>query len=309
MSSDGRPTLLIVDDEPGNVRVLTEVLRDVGNLRIATSGDRALALGASDDPPDLILLDVEMPGLDGWETCRRLKADPRTAPIPVIFITGLQDERDEVRGFEAGAVDYVTKPFRPVVVRARVRTQLELKGLRDRLEAESRLDALTGIANRRRFGEALASAWDLSSREGGTLALVLADIDHFKAFNDRFGHPEGDVCLRRVSGALSGATRRKSDLLARWGGEEFVCLLPGTTLDGALRRAETYRTSVLGLSIPAALGDDPGVVSISQGVAVLEPGPGADPLRLVEAADQALYEAKAAGRNCIRSSTDRRSGA
>jgi PleD family two-component response regulator len=205
VSSDGRPTLLIVDDEPGNVRVLTEVLRDVGNLRIATSGDRALALGASDDPPDLILLDVEMPGLDGWETCRRLKADPRTAPIPVIFITGLQDERDEVRGFEAGAVDYVTKPFRPVVVRAR-------------LEAESRLDALTGIANRRRFGEALASAWDLSSREGGTLALVLADIDHFKAFNDRFGHPEGDVCLRRVSGALSGATRRKSDLLARWGG-------------------------------------------------------------------------------------------
>jgi len=300
-SALGKTTILIVDDEPINIRVLVELLKETYELRIATSGEKALTIIRSDEPPDLILLDVVMPGIDGFEVCRRLKADSNTARIPVIFITGSTEEQEELLGFQAGAVDYVTKPFSPVVVQARVNTHAELKRCRDILERQSYCDSLTGIANRRHYEETLPTMWNYACRERTPLACIMIDIDDFKKFNDLYGHQAGDDCLRRVAGVLNTRTRRKIDLLVRYGGEEFCCLLPNTDLAGARRLAEIFQREGLDLGIPHEGSQSGPVVSISQGIAVLPAAsPALTPDLLIKNADLALYEAKAAGRNCFR---------
>ena len=223
-----KQTILIVDDSPENITVLGALLRADYGIRVATNGDKALKIVDSDNPPDLILLDVMMPGMDGYEVCRTLKDNPLTRNIPIIFITAKCSEDDEVKGFERGAVDYVTKPFSPVIIKARVRTHLELKKYRDLLENTSYCDGLTAIANRRRFDEYYATMWSVSVRESLPLSLIMIDIDNFKRFNDGYGHQEGDACLIRIAQKLAASVRRKTDLVARYGGEEFVCVLPGT---------------------------------------------------------------------------------
>ncbi len=297
----GKATILIVDDEPVNIRVLVELLKDRYDLRIATNGERALAITRSDEPPDLILLDVVMPGIDGFEVCRRLKADSRTARIPVIFITGNTGEQEEILGFQAGAVDYVTKPFSQVVVRARVNTHAELKRCQDILECQSYCDSLTGIANRRHYEETFPMMWNYACRNRTPLACIMIDFDDFKKYNDLYGHQAGDDCLKRVATALNTLTRRKIDLLVRYGGEEFCCLLPNTDLTGALQVAETFRRAVLDLRITHEGSQTGAVLSISQGIAVLAAASHTlTPDLLIKNADLALYEAKAAGRNCFR---------
>lgn len=292
-------TLLIVDDEPGNIKILLELLRSEYKIRVSNNGEKALKIALSEEPPDLILLDVMMPELDGYEVCRRLKNDPRTKKIPVIFITGKIGEQDEIQGFKAGAVDYITKPFSSVVVKARVKTHIELKQYRDYLENRSLHDGLTGIANRRCFDEHLENAWNFACRETSPLSLILIDIDHFKLFNDNYGHQAGDVCLTQIAQKLSAFLKRKIDLIARYGGEEFGCILPKTMLDNANMIAERFRADILSLQIPHAYSSTGNYVTISQGVATIIPTKDSSPSRLINAADEALYRSKESGRNKV----------
>jgi diguanylate cyclase (GGDEF)-like protein len=265
---------------------------------MATSGAQALEICAN-NPPDLILLDVVMPEMDGLEVCRRLKADPLTANIPVIFITGQTDPADETRGFETGAVDFITKPVNPAVVRARVKTHLTLKAQTDLLRSLVFIDGLTGVANRRRFDEALAAEWRHCRRNGAPLALLMIDIDFFKLYNDHYGHPAGDACLQTVGVTLKQAFGRSHDLVARYGGEEFACLMPECDRAGALAKAEALRVAIEQLAIPHAASPVAPGVTLSIGVAVVVPGDQDQPRDLVSLADHALYQAKKDGRNRV----------
>jgi len=294
-----KQTVLIVDDQPANIRILLEILKTDYEIRVAIDGETALDIVRSDNPPDLVLLDVMMPGIDGYVVCERMKTDPRTSDIPVIFITGKGDEEDMVRGFQCGAVDYVVKPFSHVVVKARVKTHAELKKFRDVLKDQSIRDGLTGIGNRRRFDEFLASTWDFASRKALSISVVMIDIDYFKLYNDNYGHQEGDECLKKVAKTLESSLRRRIDLVARYGGEEFGCIMPGTDPDGAVMMAERFRQNVLALEIPHAYSPAGRFVTISLGVAAMYPSRENTVEELVGKADRALYKAKDSGRNLV----------
>ena len=298
MMSDSRPRILAIDDTPTNLLALGAVLGDDFALQVATSGAAGLAL-AGQSAPDLILLDVMMPDMNGFETCRRLKADPLTRDIPVIFVTALDSPEDETFGLEAGAVDFISKPLNSAVVRARVRTHITLKHQADLLRSMSFVDGLTGVANRRQFDEALQREWRACLRTGTSLALIMIDIDYFKQFNDTYGHPAGDACLRAIAGILNGEISRSHDLIARYGGEEFVCLLPDINLAGAQIKAEQLRQVVHSLSIPHAASSTAPVVTISVGLALFIPTDKLTPEQLVAAADAQLYTAKHNGRNRV----------
>ncbi len=297
-SPSSRPLLLITDDEPVNLKVLVEGLRDDFRIRIATDGESALAIASDEEPPDLILLDVVMPRMNGYEVCRQLKQQETTRDIPVIFVTGVTDEEGETHGLEVGAVDYITKPVNLRITRARVLTHLKLKQAQQRLAQLSQIDGLTTIANRRRFDEALRIEWRRNMRMGTPLALLMADIDYFKQYNDRHGHLAGDDCLKRVAMAFSAAMRRPTDLTARYGGEEFVALLGDTDAEGATRVAEAMRRKVEQLMIPHGASSFP-YVTVSCGIAVTVPADDVTPEDLVMRADRKLYEAKDAGRNRV----------
>ncbi|KJU86112.1 response regulator receiver modulated diguanylate cyclase [Candidatus Magnetobacterium bavaricum] len=296
-TDDKKPSLLIVDDEPSNVRILNELLHADYDVRVAANGERALQIALSDNPPDIVLLDIMMPGIDGYKVCKRLKDDPVTCDIPVIFITSKVDEQDEIKGFEAGAVDYITKPFSPVVVDARVKTHVTLKIKSELLKNLSLIDGLTGIANRRRFDEYTETIWNYSIRESLPLSLIMIDIDHFKLYNDNYGHQSGDLCLIRVAGCLASSIRRKIDVVARYGGEEFACILPHTHLNGAMSVAKNFHNEILALQIPHIHSSADNCISISQGIATLIPSNYSCPETLIKMADQALYKAKETGRN------------
>lgn len=292
-----RMSLLIVDDIPWNIQVLAEGLRSLCRIRVATSGAKALEVAGSDDPPDLILLDVTMPEMDGFEVCRRLKERGETADIPVIFITARSEVEDEARGLDLGAVDYITKPFHLPLVLARVRTHLRLKMKTDHLEQLSAMDGLTGIGNRRSFDRALAQEWRRGARLGVPLAAIMMDVDQFKAYNDHFGHGAGDECLMRVAHALAAEIRRPTDGVFRYGGEEFVALLGDTGEEGAVHMGERFRQAVELLSIPHPASSVAPGVTISVGWAVAVPGEAGAAEDLVAAADRGLYLAKREGRN------------
>jgi diguanylate cyclase (GGDEF)-like protein len=294
-----KQTVLIVDDAPANIEVLSEVLNVEYEVLFATSGEDALDI-AFDETPDLILLDIMMPNMDGYEVCARLKADSRTRAIPVIFVTAMDQEEDETKGLAAGAIDYLTKPVRPPIVRARVHNHLELKRYRDVLEQLSTTDGLTGVANRRRFDEFLEREWSRARRNKTPISLVMLDIDFFKAFNDHYGHLAGDDCLRRVARTLASAVRRPADLVARYGGEEFACLLPDTDDKGAAWMANRFFETMNDLDIPHAYSEAANHVTLSMGVATLTPLVGQSHSELVMRADQLLYEAKRNGRNRFR---------
>jgi diguanylate cyclase (GGDEF)-like protein len=297
--ADERPLILVVDDTPANIQVLADALRRDYRVKVATNGATALELAARDGGPDLVLLDVMMPGMDGYEVIRRLKASDATRNVPVIFITAKSDPEDETQGFELGAVDYIAKPFHMPVVRARVRTHVDLKRKSDLLESLARLDGLTRVPNHRTFQETLQHEWLRGRRNHWPLALVMADVDCFKQYNDHYGHAAGDECLRRVAEALVEGIRRPADFLARYGGEEFVALLPQTELDGALATAERMRERVEHAALPHEASTVARVITVSLGVASEVPGDDRAPGSLVEAADRALYRAKGQGRNRV----------
>lgn len=294
----GRPKLLVVDDQPINIRIINELFRADCDLHMATHGEQAIAVSKTLQP-DLILLDIMMDGMDGLEVCRRLKLDPATADIPVIFITAKREEDDEALGLELGAVDYISKPLNSAIVRARVKTHLTLKLQNDYLKGLASLDGLTGIPNRRAFDVRLAQAWSQACREGGTLSLMMIDIDYFKRYNDHFGHVQGDECLRQVAKAIAQSVNRPYDMAARFGGEEFACVLPETTLQGALILAEKIQVRISQLAIAHPGSEVSEWVSLSIGVASLQPRVDREPSELIALADQQLYQAKHNGRNQI----------
>jgi diguanylate cyclase (GGDEF)-like protein len=293
-----RARVLIVDDQPANVRVMAEALSDTYEIFFATSGAKALEIAAGSNI-DLVLLDVVMPDLDGFEVCRRLKGDERTNAIPVIFVTAREEESDETRGFDLGAVDYITKPIRPPIVRARVRMQLELKHARDLLERLALLDPLTGIANRRRFEMALDDEWRRAARHNAWFSLAIVDVDDFKAYNDAYGHTRGDDCLRTVAGQLAVVARRPGDVVARYGGEEFAIVLPET--DGEAMHAQMQRllTAIESLNLAHSRSRCAGHVTISIGSVSVTASPTGHATDVVEAADRLLYQAKENGRNQV----------
>ena len=288
--------VLIVDDEPANVHSLAQALGGSYDLRFATDPARALELAAN-VAFDLVLLDVVMPGMDGFEILRRLKADEATRDVPVIFVTSMGDVADEELGFTLGAVDYITKPASAPLVRARVRTHIELKLQRDQLTQRALIDELTGIANRRRFDEVLEQRWRHALRDGTPLLLMLVDVDLFKQYNDHYGHAAGDDCLKRIAGVLHTMFAQSGELAARIGGEEFALILPGGDVPA---RALRLLQGVRDLQLAHACSSAGASVSVSAGAVETVPKADTSARALLETADQLLYRAKHAGRaRCV----------
>lgn len=294
-----KPLILIVDDTPTNIQVLAEALRVEYRVRVAGSGRAAFDIIAKHGAPDLVLLDVMMPQMDGYEVCRNLKQSLDTKNIPVIFVTAKSDAVDEEYGLRLGAVDYIAKPFHLPIVAARVRNHINLKMKTDLLESQAMLDGLTNIPNRRRFDEALESEWKRAQRSGMPLSLIIADIDFFKRFNDNYGHGIGDECLKKVAASLAACIERPSDLVARYGGEEFVALLPDTDATGAHAIAERFRSHVESMQIPHAYSDAANYVTVSVGLASATPDAEMLWADLLKQADEGLYLAKETGRNRV----------
>jgi len=294
-----RARVLVVDDQRLNLNILHGLLKDDYQVMVATSGEQGLK-AATTGRPDLILLDINMPGMDGYEVCQRLKQDPVTTKIPIIFITAMSESEDETRGLELGAADYITKPFHAAVVRARVNTQIRLKQHSDLLESYAFRDGLTGLANRRAFDDRGDAEWSRCRRTASPLSAIMIDVDHFKLYNDSYGHGQGDDCLRSVAKALASRVHRSSDLLARYGGEEFVVLLPDTDHAAALGMGEKLREAVEQMRMEHRASKVTGHVTISVGVATSLPSGQMHLGGLLEQADAMLYACKAAGRNCVR---------
>jgi diguanylate cyclase (GGDEF)-like protein len=290
------PRLLVVDDQPVNIQALYQAFSADHQVLMATSGEQALKLAATRQP-DLVLLDVVMPGMDGHEVCRRLKADEATRDIPIIFVTAHSDEAAETQGLALGAVDFISKPINPAIVRARVQTHITLKAQSDLLRQWVYVDGLTGVRNRRYFDERLASEWGRAVRNGTALSVVLLDVDFFKRYNDRYGHQAGDLCLRQVANCLRLTLKRPGDLAARYGGEEFVCLLPDTDLLGALALARQLGAAVEALGIAHADSSVAPVVTVSLGVCSTSGNTPGSAASLLREADAQLYIAKSGGRN------------
>ncbi|SDB30712.1 diguanylate cyclase (GGDEF) domain-containing protein [Desulfonatronum thiosulfatophilum] len=298
--SEEKPRILIIDDEKASIQVLSDILRNHYDISMALNRQQAISLAFAENKPDIILLDIQMQDLDGFEFCRRMQENPDTRDIPVIFITASSLEHFEELGLAAGAVDYITKPPRPAVVLARIKVHLELKRKRDILRNLSNKDGLTGIANRRRLEEFLQFEWQRCLRNGEPIALIMADIDYFKLYNDNYGHAAGDQCLRHVASVMEEVVSRQTDLVARYGGEEFICVLTGTDLSGAAGVAEKIRLAIQERSIPHAFNPLAPMITLSLGVAGLNPQRnGTTAQDLLLAADKAMYRAKSSGRNRV----------
>lgn len=292
-------SILVIDDSPEihdllEVRLRPEAVR----LLHVTSASKAMDTALS-CRPDLILLDLDMPGISGMELCQALKADPSTSLIPIIFLTGTSDVQTKVRGFDLGAVDYVIKPFDTAELRARVRAALRTKRYLDLLSARAQIDGLTGLYNRSYFDRQLEQEISAASRYGRRVSLALIDLDHFKQVNDTFGHPFGDLVLQRCGEAVLACVR-STDAACRYGGEELAVVMTETPLDRARTAAERIREQIA--SIPLSPRGTPFSVTASIGLASTElfaPSSRLTPMALLEAADQALYEAKRGGRDRV----------
>jgi diguanylate cyclase (GGDEF)-like protein len=297
-------SILLVDDDPGTIQFMGRILTGVGQLRFATNGNDALRL-ARGSAPDLILLDAEMPGVSGFELLRMLKAESSLAEVPVIFITSHNQAGFEVSALDMGAADFIAKPLRPSRVMARVRAQLRVKHMADELRRTATTDALTGVANRRQFDELLEREWLRAQRSGDPVSLLMIDVDHFKLYNDLYGHPKGDICLRHVAQVLKRACRCPADVVARYGGEEFMILLPRTPRQDAQHVARQVLEAVAAFGILHDDSQTTHYVSVSVGIACFDDASGFRAYDspgflgagdLVRAADKALYSAKHAGR-------------
>lgn len=288
--------VLIAEDEMVNIKVLVATL-DEYEIVIAKTGEQAISKALSSQPPDLILLDINMPGMDGYEVCRILKKNLESMDIPIIFITVQASVEDETKGLEMGAVDYISKPFSPAIVRARVANHIELKQQRDLLNQLNMTDPLTKIANRRRLDEYLTTSFYQAQRTDSELCLLMIDIDNFKALNDLAGHDYGDDCLRQVAQSVAASLQRSTELAARFGGEEFCVILPATEILEGRKVAEKIRANIdaLQLNHPA---DDINNVTVSIGCSAMNVETD-DPNALFKLADALLYQAKQKGRNCI----------
>lgn len=294
--------VLIVDDTPQNIDIIGHILKQGGlNISIAPNAEIARKIIAK-NKPDLILLDIMMPGMDGYELCEKLKGDPDTADIPIIFVTAMAETENLVKGFQLGGVDYIVKPFKEVEVLARVKTHLSLKKLLkekneliQKLDSLSRIDPLTGISNRRDVLEVLNNEQFRYERYGKTYAVIMGDIDHFKKVNDQYGHDSGDHILKGVANILKNEIR-KVDFVSRWGGEEFLMVLPETNLAGGAKVAELMLKAIQNENFKS--NDKEISVTMSFGVGC-HAGEKMKLDDLLKMADERLYKAKERGRNQI----------
>ncbi len=303
MHEKEKPRILIVDDEKMNLKVLADLLKDEYTPVLARNGEQALQHTLGDSPPDLILLDVIMPQMGGYDVIRELKNNDKTNNIPVIFVTALDSIEDEELGLKLGAVDYITKPYSPPIVKMRVRNHLRIVHHYKLLDQLAYLDGLTEISNRRRFEEIFKKEWERSCRNGTSFSLAMVDVDFFKQYNDHYGHAMGDQALQKIAKALTGVLRRPGDFIARYGGEEFVILLPETDVDGAKKIAERSLRDVAALQIPHSRSQAADHVTVSIGIATLDMGTHIEgeisSKSFLGTADRNLYLAKQNGRNCI----------
>jgi diguanylate cyclase (GGDEF)-like protein len=304
--------ILIVDDDPGTVRALGGILRDEAKLRVATNGKDALRL-ARETLPDLILLDAEMPEMSGFQVCETLKSDPELASASVIFVTSHSESDFEVASLEMGAADFISKPFSASRVLARVKAQLRVKRHNDDLRRAATRDTLTGVGNKQGFEESLEREWLRARRTGEAIAIMLVNVDHFDQYNEHYGFPAGDECLRRVAQALGVACQRPADMAARLTGGEFGVLMPSTPRAGAAHVGRRILDAIEALEIPNETSATARHVTVSIGIAcyddesaywadassarsstsrLLERGSAA---KLRKAAVNALYAAKRSG--------------
>jgi diguanylate cyclase (GGDEF)-like protein len=334
VSEIAKADILVVDDTLANVQLLSRMLTEYGyKVRKVLNGQMAL-MGIQTAPPDLILLDVNMPEMNGYEVCQQIKTNQATQDIPIIFISALDEASDKVKAFSVGGADYITKPFQVAEVLARVEHQLMLRELQQQLREQNVLlqkkiyehertlcelekaktalqqandnlqrlaivDDLTQVANRRHFYDYLSQEWQRSLREQVHLSLLLCDVDHFKRYNDAAGHQAGDRCLQKVAQAIQAAIHRPTDLVARYGGEEFTVILPATNKDGAMHIAETMQEKLHHLQMVHPDSSVSSFVTLSIGIGCIIPNLDDSADHLVALADQALYSAKERGRDCI----------
>jgi diguanylate cyclase (GGDEF)-like protein len=298
MNLAGVQKVLVADDDIVNRQVLAELLKPEHTVLLAKNGEQTLERAAR-HLPDLILLDVVMPDMNGYEVLRRLRADAQTAHITVIFISGLGRPEDEANGLKMGAADYISKPFNETVVMARVAMHLQMVRQRRMLEHLAHVDGLTELANRRRFDEVYEAEWQRSRRSGRPLSLALLDIDAFKQYNDYYGHPAGDRALRAVARAAASGLRRPADLAARYGGEELVLLLPDTEAAQAQQVVSAICGAIADLQIPHEASSVAPMLTVSAGGATLNSAAPESSAELFTAADTLLYQAKKSGRNRV----------
>lgn len=296
--------ILVADDEPLNVLLLTKRLRAAGHSVTTAENGVSAVEAARAHLPDLVLLDLQMPDLDGFGVLAQLQADPTTASIPVIFVSAESDSARRAEAIGQGGHDFISKPFHPDELLARINAALRIKDAHDRLHQQqveldrlARRDPLTGLFNRRHLEEVLNWELEHTCSRRDPFSVIMLDIDHFKAINDTFGHPAGDQVLRDL-GDLLITRLRQGDTPGRYGGEEFLLLLPATAEFGACHLAEQIRESVASRPFSACPGRQ---VTISAGVATISGTEGGtvDPLVLVSLADRRLYDAKRRGRNRV----------
>ncbi len=322
--------ILVVDDREENLFSMKQLLENEEldiNVYTADSGLKALEQTLSHDFL-LILMDVQMPEMNGYETAELLRGSKKTKYIPIIFVTANSREENNIfQGYESGAVDYLFKPINPMVLLSKIRVFVELgmqkivleektkeldikikelESLKSELEIKNRTleqltmeDGLTALGNRRCFDLTLITEWQRGLRFKQPLSLIMIDIDHFKLYNDTYGHQEGDICLKRVASSLKATLKRQCDIVARYGGEEFIAILPDTDSNGAKHVAERMLTAIARLEISHSSSLTEKIVTVSLGVATIVPDSNSIPEFLVKAVDQALYKAKDEGRNRV----------
>ena len=292
-----KPTILVVDDMTTTLLLLHDLLKDTYEVKIAKSGTKALEILESPNDIDLILLDIEMPDINGYDVCKRIKNNETIKNIPIIFITGRTSQEDEEYGLNLGAIDYITKPFNKTITKLRLKNYLELKMKNDMLEKLSMYDALTNIRNRRFFDETFEKTFSEIKRDKKSLAVLMIDIDFFKPYNDNYGHGQGDETLRKVAKALEKTIKRASDFVARYGGEEFVILLKDINKDGVEAVANNLLNAVRELKITHEFSKIENYVTVSIGVSYYNSSSDITKLELLLKADETLYNVKNSGRN------------
>ncbi|WP_323665982.1 GGDEF domain-containing response regulator [Aliarcobacter butzleri] len=292
-----KPTILVVDDMTTTLLLLHDLLKDTYEVKIAKSGTKALEILESPNDIDLILLDIEMPDINGYDVLRKIKNNDTIKNIPIIFITGKTSQEDEEYGLNLGAIDYITKPFNNAIVKLRIKNYLNLKIKNDMLEKLSMYDGLTNIRNRRYFDETFEKTFNEIKRDKKSLAVLMIDIDFFKPYNDNYGHGQGDETLRKVAKALEKTIKRASDFVARYGGEEFVILLKNIDKTGLQTVAKNLLEAIRELKITHEYSKVEDFVTVSIGVSYCSCPDEITKTELLLKADETLYSVKNSGRN------------
>lgn len=288
--------VLLVDDSPLIRKILSDMLENDYEVITSHSGldgyEKAILL-----QPDIILLDVVMPELDGIETCKMIKKNKATEFIPIIFITSLDEAQDEMKGLEAGAIDYITKPFSEGIVKARIKNHLELKKHRDRLAFLSVYDELTSLYNRRWFDMVAQKQWNYAIAKKSYFSICIVEIDQFEMYNDDYGTYMGDECLKKVSKCIKDLMKEGNDIAARLRGKKFICLLPGADFDDITIAANKIHNEVLDLKIPFQYSTISDYISLSGGAGAIVPTETDDLNEFIKSVDELCYESRRAGGN------------